>query len=723
VKVPTYKAQTRMTADIGARPMRVRATPEEFGAGAARAMGRLAEQAGDVAFGLQQQRQREIEIEQERQKRIAEKEADVQRRIDEGEFKVQYTEEITLAAEEAALKPEDQQEAFFDNAVANIRGKIPARFDDPVQQQLLDLDVEAYAVSKRVGVRRTANQARIEKGMSVFAQRETQLINQSIFGKNPTERVTAENDLRRLYESNEAAEYFTPFDLERRVNASQQKISYEREILRIDGLEDPDQAVAYIESLDASPPPGLDPTDIERLKAKARTEINKKLESVKILRSDLNDDLKDASSIINSGTLIDEATLDGLMKRAIVLQDEEVSENLNDVIESNETLKVLQGSTPQAVQNEIDRLVRQPTAGMSLEQQKDRARTIKTAESYLQTMNTSFGKGEVLDFLNRTNAVSVSSFDLNNIPGSIANRMASLREAQQFSGPEFTPNFFLKNEAQQLTTYINRADPEDKSRLALEFLPASLKYPQIWGQIASKNGAMFAMAGGITATTMLADPNNEPDLSISELIFEGIQISSKPEYVHPSRQEAMAAFQDYVGSAYRRSPDDESMMFNAVMAHYAATRGDMATTNINNAEFQLSMEQVTGGIGEYNDKQFELPRDLDSDQFEIIIDGMTPRMLRLFAPDGIDGMTDQQAIETIQQSEITNAGIGVYYINYPGTEQVAIKSNGEPVEFFINNRRLPNGFTLMDYLPSDYRLEAPRRPSLDYGVLGVQMDQ
>jgi len=63
VKVPTYQAQTGLAADVGARPMRVRATPEAFGAAEARAMGALAEQVGDTALELNRRQREAAELE------------------------------------------------------------------------------------------------------------------------------------------------------------------------------------------------------------------------------------------------------------------------------------------------------------------------------------------------------------------------------------------------------------------------------------------------------------------------------------------------------------------------------------------------------------------------------------------------------------------------------------------------------------------------------------
>ena len=702
MKVPTYKAQTGMAADVGARPMRVRATPEVFGAAEARAMGALAQQVGDTAFQLNQQRQREIQIEEDRQRKIAEKEAQVQRRIDEGEFKVQYTEAVTLAAEQAAQQPEDQQEAFFDNAVANIRSKIPTRFDDPVQQQLIDLDVEAYAVTKRVGVRRNANKARVDKGMSVFAQRETQLINQSIFGSNPTERVTAENDLRRLYESNEAAEYFTPFDLERRANASQQKVSYEREILRIGSLEDPAQASAYIESLDTRPPPGLDPTDIDRLKAKARSEIGRKTEVLKALRSDLKEDISSADSIISNGDIVDQGTLDEMAKRVITIQDEDISRRYNDMVESNEDLKVLHGSTGPVILELVQEARKMPTAGLSIDEQKRRSDFIENAETYLSSMNSAFKKGEVLDFLGKTGSISVQPFDLNDISGSIDMRLGELRATKPYVvyderlGPAYEANFFTQNEAQSVVSYINRATPEEKGMLALTFQKASSQAPQIWEQISEKNGQLFAMAGAIG------------DIDTASLIFQGDAMLRQKTVTNPSQKDYLTVFSEYAGDTYRRpgtAGEDEAIVINAALAHYAATRSD--PTEFSEDEFVASIDAVTGGIGEYNNYRLELPRGLDQDVFEDIVDEFSPEMLRLFAPDGVTGYTDEQAVSRLKNSRLVNSGTGGYYVIDPGSGMVQLFSKDStgaetPVEIMISEE-------LLDYLPSRYRIAPPTR--------------
>jgi len=247
----------------------------------------------------------------------------------------------------------------------------------------------------------------------------------------------------------------------------------------------------------------------------------------------------------------------------------------------------------------------------------------ETAEAYLANMEQAFSKGEVLDFLDKTGAVDVQPFDTADVQGSTQRRIAELRAAQPYLiydealGPSYEPNFFTETEAQAVVSYINQASPEQKASIAQAFQAASKEAPQVWEQIAKKNGQLFAMAGAIG------------NIDTARVIFEGDALLRNKTAANPSREDYLPAFFDYVGNTYRRpgtSGEDEALVMNAALAHYAATRSDPTTFAVD--EFVASIDAVTGGIGEYNDSKVELPKDVDQDMFEDIMDGFSPEMLR-----------------------------------------------------------------------------------------------
>jgi len=343
-----------------------------------------------------------------------------------------------------------------------------------------------------------------------------------------------------------------------------------------------------------------------------------------------------------------------------------------------------------------------PTAGLSIDEQKRRSDFIKNAETYLGSMDSAFQKGQVLDFLGKTGSISVQPFDLNDISGSIDRRLDELRATKPYVvyderlGPAYEANFFTQNEAQSVVSYINRATPEEKGVLALTFQKASSQAPQIWEQISEKNGQLFAMAGAIG------------DIDTASLIFQGDAMLRQKTVSNPSQRDYLTAFSDYVGDTYRRpgtAGEDEAIVINAALAHYAATRTD--PTEFSEDEFVASIDAVTGGIGEYNDYRLELPRGLDQDVFEDIVDEFSPEMLRLFAPDGVTGYTDEQAVSRLKNSRLVNSGMGGYYVVDPGSGMVQLFAKNSmgvesPVEIMISEE-------LLDYLPSRYRVAPPTR--------------
>lgn len=710
MKVPTYQAQTGLAADVGARPMRVRASAEAFGAAEARAMGQLAGQVGSTALALN-----------EKQRKASELEAKIQRDLQNEQFINEYSEVVTLAAEEAALQPPEEREAFFDGAVQNIQSKIPQRFEDPIQQQELSLSLDRYAISKRVGVRADANSGRLNALVGESAKREMSLRGEAINGDLATS-TRAIADLQQIYIDLEEKGLMTPEDVAKRSSQMVTDVQYEREINTINRIKTVEEATAFIDRIRDDK--RFDPTERRQLMGAVSGVLTKRTEQKKAAKAKLKDDMASLRDVIGTGIEVPQEQLDALNLELKMYGDESDARDFDDILVANKETKILNNTgTLAGVAQLIADTEEIPEAGLSAQELGYRAQAIDNAKRYEAEMSTAFQKGDALEFLSQRGIVNVQPFDIANLGVSIPQRMQSMSSIAANVGVDertgnmnFEQNFFTDQEATQFATYLNESTPNQKTLAAISLFPAAKKYPQIYEQIAGKNADMFAMAAGITATTAMANPSNIPDLSIAETIFNGMEVIKQPGYVAPEALVVAAEFEKLAGNAYRRSPEDEATMLEASLAYYASTRKSADNTSFA-ADFKRAFNAVSGGIGEYNDNQFELPRDLDDEQFVSIIDGMTPRMLRLFAPDGVDGYTDEQAIELIQKSRITNGGLGYYYPVDPGTDQMFIRLNGEPVKFYINNQRIYNGFTLMDYLPSDYKLRTTR--PLNTGVLGI----
>lgn len=714
MKVPTYQAQTRLAADVGARPMRVRATPEAFGAAEARAVGALAEQVSRTALDINQ-----------RQRDAAELEAKIQQDLQNAKFTNEYMEEVTIASEEAKKQPVESQEEYFDGVVRGIQESIKRRFEDPVQQQQLSLELERYAISRRVGVRSNANNERLGDLVGESAKREMTLRDEAINGDRATsQRALA--DLQALYIELEAKKLMTDEDVAKRSAQMVKDVQYEREVNVANRVKTVEEAEAFVNRIREDQ--RFDPTERRQLIGTVSGVLSKRNDELKAARAKLKADLGSLRDVIATGMEVGQEQLNSVDLELKAYGTEADARDFDDILAGNKNVQILNNTgTLAGVDSLIKQIEDEPTAGMTAQELGYRAQALQNAEEYRENMVKAFEGGEALDFLSQRGIVSVEPFDFANLAQSIPARIQSMNKiaasvgVSEIDGKMLYPqNFFTDEEATEFASYLNRATPEQKSRAAIALLPLAGDYPQVYEQIAGKNGELFAMAGAITATTAMASPVNVPDLSISKAIFDGMEIREQPGYVHPPKKQAAAIFEEITGDAYKRSPNDYTTMMEASLSHYAATRKSRAEDidqGVFEDEFENSILAVSGGIGEYNDHKFELPRDLDQKQFEAIIDGMTPRMLRLFAPNGIDGYTDEQAIEKIQSSQITNGGLGFYYPTNPGTYQAFLKSNGQPVRFYINNQRIYNGRTLMDYLPSDYKLGG--RAPIDTGVLGI----
>lgn len=199
-------------------------------------------------------------------------------------------------------------------------------------------------------------------------------------------------------------------------------------------------------------------------------------------------------------------------------------------------------------------------------------------------------------------------------------------------------------EASALALSIDDMTSKEKTQLALTLSQS----PDVWGQLASKNQAQFAMAGAIG------------DTDVMQKIFKGQDILDAGNLaLKLPRDEYMPVFNDLVEDVY--GTENKSAMLKSVMAYYAAT-GDQEM--FDDGDFEAAIEAVSGGIGKINKFKVELPRGVFEDDFEDFIDEFS--VDDIAAMGGVSGYTPKQAADLIQNGRIKSVGSNQYHVIHDG---------------------------------------------------------
>lgn len=698
MKVPTYQAQTGLAADVGARPMRVRATAEAFGAAEARAMGGLARQIGDTAVALNAQ-----------QKEAAELEAKIQRDLQNEQFTNEYMEAVTLASEGAALQPADQQEKYFDDAVEEINKTIPKRFEDPIQQQELSLGLERYALSRRVGVRASANKSRLDGLVGESAKREMTLRNEAINGDRATS-ARAIADLQQIYIDLEEKGLMTDEDVAKRSAQMVKDVQYEREINKINRITDPETAEAYVNSIKDDE--RFDPTERRQLMGAVSGVISKRDQERKAGKAKLKDDIASLRDVIATGEEVPQQQLDAVNLELKMYGDEATARDFDDVLAGNKNVQILNNTGTLAG---VDALVRQieaePTAGLTAQELGYRAQALQNAEEYREKMVTAFEKGDALDFLSQRKIVNVEPFDFANLSQSIPARIADMNKIAASVGVDevtgkmlFEQNVLTDQEASQFAAYLSEASPLMLVRDAQAFSMIADKYPQIWEQLAGQGrgkASQFAMAGAVN------------DIPVATAIFQG-QFKIDEGAPLPNKNELYSIYKNKVGDLYELPGsfgENDALVFRAALAHYAETRTSPETQIGSDvtSEFQASIDAVTGGVGEYNNFTYQLPRGMEEDDFNNAIERFGIASLEYMAPEGLIGFTPDQyggengALAVLKRSRIRSISSNTYQPQLENGQPALTLANGQPLQFQMTDElrnTLPSEQSLYGIFPS-----------------------
>jgi len=384
------------------------------------------------------------------------------------------------------------------------------------------------------------------------------------------------------------------------------------------------------------------------------------------------------------GRLPPQSALEDAGKAVAYYGSEKSQRRFNEIVENVETVRLVRSYSPGQVDRYLESLESALDEETGTEQRASLARQIKIVSDYQANLQQEIDAGNHLQFFSQSGQIDVSTFDPSNAVASIEARRSDLQDVgaillqgldiPEGQEPSFTQmtqgvNFFTPEEVANIGRYVDGLTPIQKAGFAQDMQLAAKFAPQLWEELDKGDAKLFAVSGAIG------------DVVVAEKIFMGQSMIDAKTVDRPTEKEFMPVFQDYVGDVYRLQGapgENEQIVMEAVLAHYAATRTDRV--EFKEPEFLRSMEAVTGGIGEVNGFKLELPRGVEQDRFETWIERFSPEMIEYFAPDGVAGMTNEEAADLVRRSRIQSIGNNRYAVVYSATNQEAVfKRDGMPM--------------------------------------------
>lgn len=731
MRVPTYKAQTRLTQQVGGRGMGVRYTAEEFGAGVARAQGRLFQGVGDAALTINESRR----IADEKQKIEDEKE----RRIDVGLAKDkainEFLEESESARVEAETLPIEEREEFYNKKIEDLRTGIQGRFEDEQDQIDIGNKIDRIALGKRIGIKDNIRVRKIEDSITENAKTEKSFITDAINGEGAALEGTLAQ-LEELYDGMVKRGLMAAPDAEKRKAEVRDKILFEREVNIANGINDPVKAQEFITRIEADE--RFDPTVRRRLASMVSGVLAGKEVTLKAHKSQFTDDIQSLDAVIAAGEVIPEDQIEAMEEAGINLDtatgDVKYSRDVRQIKQKNENTKMFAANMSV---DSIDAIINQTESQLkegfqSIEERGYLADRLKGATQFKEKVVAAYQGGTGLDFVQKRNPEMVRPFDFADFSGSLARRQAEMRNLNGLVGydsftnkPIYEQNFFTKSEIIQLSQMLDGASSDEMRSISVSLQQAGRKYPQLFEQLAGAKGSadVFAMAGAI------AMDRSEID---SEIIFKGLEIIGQDSSLAPSQSDYLSSFEDYVGDVYLQPAlegDNHATVKKAAIAHYVGSGGQKL--NFDEGLFKESVKAVTGGIGNVNGYKVELPTEVDEELFQSIVDGMTPEMLKKLEPRGFDAVNvgSNRAIQIIQSNRLVSIGNNRYGVVDPDTGLSVLQT--VRADGTTEGLRITITPDLQDYLPSEQTIfglkviDLPKEGGVDllYGEGGLRFVQ
>jgi hypothetical protein len=457
---------------------------------------------------------------------------------------------------------------------------------------------------------------------------------------------------------------FTPEEISKTTNSVRKGMYEENAVAKFGRLTSIEEKQDYINKLNIRQ---LGPEKTRALGKTLQAQLNSEISRTKSLATALKGDIKDQLRILTKGGNPSIAVIADLESKASQLApyDPEIAEEMDNFTLLRENLLPMRLMNPLQLEQELLEIEQgipgRGKEGLDTEQEVLLA---SEARSLLNNMTTEI-KQDPLAYAMRVGHVEFEPLDIGD-PNMAAERRVQARQVAGIYGIEET--FLTDAEATQISGVLE-GQADKNLPLRMNILSNIVNNfakdaPKVLAQIAPKQSEL-AQIGGMVSLGLF------DTATIALKGMDNIAIGNVPVEFTPANTDFM--FQSAAGTAFNFQPEARAAtrkVANAIYTQKAFEQGlETFDANVWEESIQLAAgydpKTGNGGIQEVRDVSTLLPKELDADKVESMLNSLTAQ--DIFDQTGLE-VTDKQ-VKTIQKdAKLYVHSHGYYYmgIGQPG---------------------------------------------------------
>ncbi len=674
MKVPTYTRQTARTTNAGAGRLSVQANPGAF-AQTAQAVTRLGEAGQTASLNALQmaERKQTEEFKAAEQKKLAFFEAE-KRNIYESEIAsgvLKYNQGLNDAALKARTMDPKSSDTFFMAQSNVLKKNLSKEFTSNAARKDFLVKADTTFTNKNISVRTTSSNRRINDQAAIYLSTIEQLKNKAVVG-NEAEKAEARNELfgkNGVYAKLRDLGYMSATETALKSQAAKKDILKNsitdtfQSISTIEGKE------KFLENLEKNTPDGIDTIEARVINRNLRTDINTLKAINKTQAAEVKTDLKHVNKILTKGGTVSIERITGLENKAksmgadgaelIVLAnnlklkkqifDVARKTNLNNL--SSEITKYSTEGIPGVGEAGIDSII-----------ETEIVNDLKTLETNMRSEL----KRDPLTFAQRSGNTKITPINFadpqmnpgdRSLSGNYEVRVGKrINEALAVSAQYGSKVKFLKDEeANSLKAFFEDSRSSSDAKLAVlnKINSGFGRHSQdVLTELSQKGAAELAHVGGLMKLGLIDN---------AKIAMQGLDLKNAgvkaPEVTNINTQ---SEYSNTVGNALLFMPPEvqgaSKSVTDLIYNKLATDAGEQffrPSLYSRAAKLALGLQNENGGVDDVNGHQTILPKQLNADQLETMIDKID---LAKFAEQGFD--IDKKLLEDINGEEYNLYAVG-----------------------------------------------------------------
>ena len=633
MKVPTYNRQTARTTGTGARQLTVQASPGAFSQ-AAQATARLGEAGQTASLNALRlaERQKTEEFKAAEQKKLAFFEAELKNKYESelADGTLKYNQALNDAAIKASTMDPSQSDTFFLARSEKLKKDLSKNFSSKAAQRDFLIKADLAYTNKSVSVKSNSSNRRINEQAAVLINSIEHFKKQAVVG-NKAEKLEAANELfgkNGIYSKLVGLGYMTNTEATIKRQASQKDILKNTILQDFQNLGTIEAKENYIKNLEKKPPGNLDNIETRVIIRSLNTDV-KNLKAInKTQAASLKIDLKDVNKILTKGGTVDIQVINGLENKAKSMGADgaELVALANNLKLKKQIFDVARKTNMTALTAEITKYSTEgiPGAGAAGIDTLIEAEIVNDLKT-LETNMRSELKRDPLTFAERSGNVTITPISFVDDDANYSQQVSKrISEAISVTGIYGNKTKFLKDvEAATLKAFF------EDSRTSVDMKLGVLnKLNQGFGRHASdvlvelsqKGAPELAHIGGLMQLGLIDN---------AKFALQGLDLKNAgkkaPEATNINTQ---AEYSNTLGNALIFTPAEVQGAAKQVSdLIYNKMANDQGLQFFRNNVYADAVKMAVGNVDEVNGHPVVIPKELDADQLEDMLDKITAQNL------------------------------------------------------------------------------------------------